>query len=108
VRAGQRRHKVRLEVPVQVKNKYNEMVTTWNLFASPYVSIETLKGFERAASNANWPGAEVKICMRYIAGVLPTMRVVHGTQVYSIVGKPNNLEGRNREIELTCSTGVII
>jgi len=45
MRAGTLRHKVRIEVPVQVKQKNSSVSTTWNLYREVWANIETLKGF---------------------------------------------------------------
>jgi len=103
---GQLRHNIRIEVPVITKDKFGAPVTTWNLYSSVWASIESLKGYDKAAAAANYPGADATIVIRYLAGVLPTMRIVYGNQIYSILGIPNNVDLRNRSIELTCQTGI--
>lgn len=103
--SGARRCKIRIEVPVQVKQKNGSMLTTWESYISLWASIATLKGNDRNTAAASWPEADVKMDFRYVAGILPTMRVVFNNKVYSILNVNNELE-RNRDIELTCKTGV--
>lgn len=107
MRSGTLRHKVRLEVPVQVKQPNGSVKTTWELYANPWANIETLKGFERQVATTSWPASDVKISMRYVAGLLPTMRVVYNGRSYSILGIADD-EERHRDVTLTTQTGVTI
>ena len=107
MRASTLRNRVRIEYPVQVKSATGAMTTTWSTFKDNVpASIETMKGINRQAAQAAWPGADVKICMRYISGLLPTMRIVFEDHIYSICGQPNDVDMRHRELEITAKTGV--
>lgn len=106
MQSGKLRHKVRIEVPVQTKSKSGAVTTDWQLYRLVWASIEQLKGYEKAGMAAIYPAADCKIYMRYIAGVLPTMRIVYNDKIYSILAPPNNIEERNRELEIVCQTGV--
>jgi SPP1 family predicted phage head-tail adaptor len=105
MRSGQLRHKIRIEVPVQVKQPNGSVKITWSLYREVFANIETLKGFERQVATASWPASDVKIGMRYVAGLLPTMRVVYNGKSYSILGI-NDIEERHRELEITTQQGV--
>jgi SPP1 family predicted phage head-tail adaptor len=66
-----------------------------------------MKSFERANANAVWPGADVKITIRYLAGLRGNMRIVDDAGViYAILGQPNDIERRHQWVELTCQSGV--
>jgi len=110
VRAGSLRHLVVIEKPIAGKDANGFPITTWAAFPSPgstfYVSIEQIKAYDKAAVAATWPGADTTITMRYVAGVTGNMRINHNGVIYSILGQPNNVDGRNRELILTCETGV--
>ena len=105
MQSGKLRHKVTIERKIETKSTTGAVAVTWETFTPIWASIETLKAYEKAASAGTWPKADVKVCCRYKAGVLPTMRVVYRGIVYSILGI-NNIEERNRELELICETGV--
>jgi len=107
MRSGTLRHRVRLEVPVQVKQANGSVVTTWNLYREVWANLETLKGFERQVATTSWPASDVKISMRYVAGLLPTMRVVYNGRSYSILGIADD-EERHRDVTLTTQTGVTL
>lgn len=105
MRAGQKRHIIRIEKPVKVKSSTGSVTTTWELFRNTWASIETLRGYEKQSAVASWPGSDTKIGFTYIAGLLPTMRVVYNGSIYSILNI-NDVEERRREIQLTCQSGV--
>ena len=96
-----------IQSPSISKDTYGAPVTTWTDFAVTYASIEQMKAFDKAAVAATWPGADATITIRYCAGVTGNMRVVDENGViYSIMGRPNDVDGRHREIILTCESGV--
>ena len=105
MKAGKLRHRVRIERPYEAKVD-GVQTTTWALFAETWASIEMMKPYDRANAQAIFPGADVTIGMRYRSGVTGEMRVVHDDTIYAILGPPNDIEGRNREMILTCQTGV--
>ena len=102
---GKRRHKIRIEVPVIVKSTTGASNITWSLYREVWACVETLRGYERQVSQASWPTADVKIDFGFIAGILPTMRVVFADKIYSILNI-NDLEERHRDIILTTQQGV--
>lgn len=108
MRAGSLRHKVRIQLPVTAKDRFGATTTTWTDYRTNVMaSIEQMKAYDKAAVAATWPGADVTITLRYIAGLVANMRVVgpDGT-IYSILGAPNDVDGRHREMILTCQSGV--
>lgn len=105
MRAGKLRHLISIETPTSTKGKFSDKVVTWELFRKVWANIETLKGNERATASASWPTSDVKITLRYIAGVLPTMRVVYEGSIYSILNV-NDVELNHQEIILTTETGM--
>lgn len=105
MRTGSLRHLVTIQSPVKTKSLTGAVGSQWELFRQVWANIETFKSIERQAANAAWPGADVKITMRYMAGLLPTMRIVYDDVIYSILGI-NDIEMRHREMELTCQSGV--
>jgi SPP1 family predicted phage head-tail adaptor len=105
MRTGPRRSFVRIEVPVAVKQANGSMLTTWQHYISLWAKIETLRGNDKLSSAASWPKADQRISMRYVAGILPTMRVFFNDKIYSILNV-NNVDERNRDLILTTETGV--
>jgi len=105
VRASTRRSLITIEQPVRIKQANASVKTTWQVFKTCYVGIETIKSFERQALSAVWPGADSHITMRYIEGLSNTMRINFNGVIYSILGI-NNIDMRNRTLVLTCQSGI--
>jgi SPP1 family predicted phage head-tail adaptor len=106
IRSAQRNCKIIIQSPVNVKQPNGSMKTTWGDYITLWARIETLFGSEKVAATAAWPKAAEKITFRYVAGVLPTMRVLFNNKIYSILNV-NNVDERNREIILTTESGVM-
>lgn len=81
--------------------------TTWETFRQAWASINELKSYDRANAQAAWPGADYRITVRYIPNLRANMRIVdaNGT-IYSIIGKPDDVRLRRREINIMCQSGV--
>jgi SPP1 family predicted phage head-tail adaptor len=96
---------VTIQIPTTTKTN-GVSTTTWATFATPMASIEMLRGFDRANAQATWPGANFTIGIRYIPGVTGNMRIVdENGMIYSILGQPEDIDGRHREIYMTCEAG---
>lgn len=81
------------------------MTVTWVLFKPMWASIANMRSYEKQSSDAAWPGSDSRIGIKYVSGVLPTMRVVYDDKIYSILGI-NDIGERHRDIELICQSGV--
>ena len=103
---GRKKHYIRIEEPVQVKDADTGAVTTsWILFKNMWASVETMRSFIKQAAQASWPGADVEISIDYVEDLLPTFRIVYKDKIYSILNA-NNLDEMDRDYILTCQTGV--
>lgn len=105
MRSGTLRHLIEIQVPTSVKQPNSSAKVTWNTYRKVWANIESLKGFERQVVTTSWPAADVKISFRYVAGLLPTMRVLYEGKSYSILNIADD-EERHRDIVLTTQTGV--
>lgn len=106
MRAGARRHKCTIQTPTVTKTN-GLTTTTWATHKTVMASIEQLSSYEKENAQASWPGADYKICFPYISGVTGNMRVVdEAGLIYAILGQPNDIDLRHRDIELTCQSGV--
>ncbi|QXE85973.1 phage head closure protein [Geomonas nitrogeniifigens] len=105
MRSGALRHLVTIQQPSREKQA-GTVATTWMDYQTCRASIEVMKSYDKAAAQTTMPGADVTITMRWVPWLRPDMRIVHGEMIYSILGQPNNVDGRNRELILTCQSGV--
>lgn len=105
MRAGALRHQITIQAPTTTKTS-GVQSDTWTDYAIVCASVRQMRAYEKVAASAQWPGADSIITMRYTPGVTGNMRVIFNGMIYSILGQPNNVDGRNREMILTCQSGV--
>jgi len=60
----------------------------WKVFANTWASVEPLSAKDLIAAQAAQSEATARIVIRYRPDILPTMRIVHRGQIYSIEGPP--------------------
>lgn len=100
MRAGRLRHRITIEKPDDAAASWNG-AQTWSTYATVWARLEPTRGSERTSQETGKIKAEitVKITMRYIRGVLPSMRFsFEGRYFYptSIL----NIEERNQELQI--------
>lgn len=88
MRAGQLRHRVDFQTFGQVQDPSSgEMVPGWTtVWAKVPASVTPLSARDLIAAQAAQSEASARIVIRYRAGVLPTMRIIHRGEVYDIKG----------------------
>lgn len=90
MRLGQLRHLIRIEAKVIPRDpgtgEFGE--PAWQLFAEVYAKKSPLSARDLIAAQAAQSEASVRFQIRYREGVLPTMRIVYNSEVYSIEGPP--------------------
>ena len=101
MRAGELRKRITIETPVRSADGVGEMVPAWSLFGVVWASIEPLSGNEKIQAQQVNANVDIKVTMRYLAGVVPAMRIRFGTRTFQIASV-QNIEERNREMDLVC------
>lgn len=90
MRLGQLRHLIRIEEEVVPRDpitlEFGEPV--WQLFAEVYAKKSPLSARDLIAAKAAQSEASGRFQIRYLEGVLSTMRIVYGGEIYSIEGPP--------------------
>ena len=105
MRSGTLRNLITIQEPTKVKSDSGAMVTTWSTFKQVWGGIRTLRGYEKQSAESSWSGADSKINIRYIPGLLSTMRISFNDVIYSIFDI-NDIDERHREVIFTCQSGV--
>jgi SPP1 family predicted phage head-tail adaptor len=100
MRAGQLRHVVTIEEPIETQDAYGGVVQTWEFFLRPFAALEAISSREFFGSERVEADVDHRLRIRYHAGITPKMRVLHGARVFEIKGAPRDLDGRRRELEL--------
>jgi len=83
--AGKLKHRITIQNQVKSKNSFNEWVTDYDDWATVWAEILPATGnayFQAKQLNATVDGV-VKI--RYLEGLLPTMRIKYGNRYLNIV-----------------------
>lgn len=104
-RPGQRNCRVTIQSSTRVKQTNGSVITTWSTFSTVWAKLEMLQGSAKLAAQAVWPKADYRITMPYIANIPSTVRVLYNNIIYVVVAI-NNVDMRNRELVLTCESGV--
>ncbi len=108
IKSGKMNKRISIEEPATgspAKNAYGEKNIVWEEFAEVWAEIMPLVGREYWAQQQVQSEVTVKIRIRYLAGILPTMRVVHGERILAIKSVIDVNE-RHKEIILMCLEGV--
>lgn len=98
---GRLRHRVTIQSVTRTRDSYGDPIETWATTHTVWANIEPQTGRERVAAAQIVAETDVMIRIRYVAGILPTMQVVEGSDVYDILAV-RNLYGRDRWLELFC------
>lgn len=109
MQSGKLRHRVTIQSRVSgspQKKPSGAPDDSWTDFLTCYASIEPLRGREFLEAQAVQSRVEVRIRIRYRAGITAAMRVVKGSTYYHVEAVINP-EMRNRELQLMCSQGVV-
>lgn len=109
MRAGKLTERITLQQPVVGKGSSGGIQRTWVDFAVNLpASRRDLSGNERPASaqaGGQQPVASTEFTIRWMPGVIATMRIVHEGEMHNIK-HVNNFAGRRESLILTCDTGV--
>ena len=108
MRAGDLRHPIVIQhQTAQQDSATGEVVTAWVDFARVWAAVDPLSARDLIAAQVSQSQASGRITIRYRPGVLPTMRILHRGQIFTIIGQP--LPDRNSGLEyltLVVATGV--
>jgi len=101
MRAGIMRHRITIQSKSVVRDSFGGETVTWTTFATVWAQMRPLSGREYFDARQAQADLTTEIVIRYLAGVLPEMRVVDGDHVYDI-WSISNVEGLNRQMVLLC------
>ena len=88
MQAGRLRHRVDFQALGQVQDPdTGEMVPGWStIWPKVPASVEPLSARDMIAAQAAQSEATARVVIRYRAGVLPTLRIIHRGEIYDIKG----------------------
>ena len=88
--AGKLRHPVEIQHKITPRDPVTGdfLAPAWVEFAKVWAAVEDLSARDMIAAKAGQSQVTGRMVIRYRAGVLPTMRVIHRGETYSIEGHP--------------------
>ena len=84
MQAGRLNQRVLIQAPPTGQDPTGEPLTTWTDFCTVWASITDISGREFVAAEAGQNQVQTKIGIRYRSGIVPSMRVVHGSDTWNI------------------------
>ena len=102
MRAGNLRHLITIEEPIEALSDIGEVETTWQESITTYALINPLVGREYWSARQVTSEVTGKVNIRYVNGITPKMRIKFGNRILSIEAIIN-VEERNRELVLLVS-----
>ncbi|QRX82248.1 phage head closure protein [Glaciimonas sp. PAMC28666] len=101
--AGRLTRRITLQSPPTGQDESGNPLTGWTDIATVWASIVDLSGREYIAAAAVQNAVQTKITIRYRQGIVASMRVVHGENIYNVEA----ILGQGRKaLLLMCSRGV--
>lgn len=101
MKAGEMRNPLVIQEPINTQNDYGETIQTWREFASVNGSVKPSSAREFWRASQQVADATHGVTIRYLPGVLPTMRILYGSRVLNIISVLDN-EERHAELNLIC------
>jgi SPP1 family predicted phage head-tail adaptor len=101
MKAGDLRHKVTIQQSLPDRDSYGTEVPRWSDFATVWAEVKDISGREYTAMQQAISNIAVRVRIRYLGGVVPTMRVIYGSRTLDIVSVIDP-DGRLIELHLMC------
>lgn len=103
--AGEMRYSLTIQEPINTQNSYGETIQTWRDFATVNGGVKPSSAREFWRASQQVADATHGVTIRYLPGVLPTMRILYGARVLNIISVLDN-EERHVELNLICKETV--
>ncbi|MED4586668.1 phage head closure protein [Brevibacillus choshinensis] len=106
MRIGSLRHRITIQKFDKIDDGGGGYVNDWVDVTTISASVSPLQGKERYEAQQIQSTLSHKIKMRYLAGILPTMRVLYGSRIFNIISVIDPSE-RHRELEFLCEEVIV-
>ena len=104
--AGPMRERVEIQHKAPIRAAAGSIIENWTEFSTVFAAVEPISGREYTTLRAGQAEITTRFRIRYLAGVLPTMRVLWRGQVYRL-SEVIDIGARRRELELYGSAEVV-
>jgi len=105
MQAGQLRYKTVIQSLPPGQDDDGNPSTEWRTVCQPYAKKEDLSGRELFAAQAAQSEVTTRFRIRYRTGLSPKMRLLCDGVIYNIAAVLDR-DGRKRELQLMCSSGL--
>ena len=103
MQAGKLDQRITVQQLATGQDAYGEPLSTWTDVCTVWAAMEDLTGRQYLAAQAAQNAVQTRITIRYRAGIVPAMRVLHGAEVFDIEA----VLGQDRiTLVLMCKKGV--
>jgi SPP1 family predicted phage head-tail adaptor len=105
MRAGRLRHRIEIQRATVTRDAMGGEIKAWQTTAIRWANVVPLAGREYFAGQAGDATVSHRIELRYLPGIVPSMRVKTGDRVLDIEAVLD-IEGRHRELHLMATEAV--
>ena len=98
---GRFNRRIAIQQQSSTQDALGQPVNTWTDFSLVWADIRYTGGLETIKANAVTNTAKASIRVRWIIGVLPGMRVVHGLETFNILAVLPDQQ-RRQYVDLVC------
>jgi SPP1 family predicted phage head-tail adaptor len=105
VKIGKLRHRITIEESTETQDADGSVTENWSAFAAAQGSIEPISGREYFSAQTTRADLTHRVNLRYVAGIMPKMRVRFGSRIFDILSVIN-VDERNRELQLMCRESI--
>jgi SPP1 family predicted phage head-tail adaptor len=106
MQAGKLQHRILIQSLTETLDSQGRRVQNWANFATVWAAVTPASGREFKAANATQSAVLTKILIRHRAGIVPTMRVLHGQDTYNIQAVLPD-PSFSKHIVLMCEKGLV-
>lgn len=112
MRAGELRHRVKLQSPSGSRDAVGERVTVWTDEATDVpANVRPLNGREQFFAAQKQASTTHLVTIRYgsyVSGIDASWRVMFGSRIFTIDAPPRNIDERNKQLDLLCTEGLSV
>lgn len=95
------RQRVSIQSASVAKNSYGESIQTWTETAEVWAAVEPLEGREYFQAQQVQAETSIRVRVRYLSGVVPTMRIIYGARTLEVLAVIDRDE-QHKELHLMC------
>ena len=105
--AGELDQRITIQHRVTTENSLGEKVLgDWEAFATVWAAVRPLRSRELFAAGQAQMTVDVRLAIRWLAGVTGQMRVIWRSQPHEIVGEPIDVDAGRHTLELQLVKGI--